>query len=91
MVKLTASQVAAKVNVSVYTIKRWYKWFENLTTDEIGKYVSQGMPVLPNYQVVGNTKWRYWDEEDIQKIIEFKNWVPNTKNGVFQKNKNKEN
>lgn len=91
MAKLTASQVAAMVGVSAYTIKRWYNWFENLTTDEIGKYVSKGMPILPSYETIGTNNWRYWEETDIEQLKRFKEWVPHTKRGVFQKTNRKEN
>lgn len=85
MAKLTASQVAAKVGVTAYTIKRWYTFIEETPIDELEKLVKDGMPVLPKCEKIGSMGWRYWDEEDIDKIIEFKNWVPNTKNGIFQK------
>jgi hypothetical protein len=85
MPKLTASQVAGMVGVSSYTIKRWYNWYENLSKEELKQLADNGMPILPNYETVGSTKWRYWEDADIQKIIEFKNWVPHTKNGIFNK------
>lgn len=83
MAKLTASQVAAKVNISVYTLKRWYKWYEGLNVDELSGYITNGMPELPAYETIGNTAWRYWNEEDVEKIIEFKDWVPHTRAGVM--------
>lgn len=83
MSKLTASQVASKVEVSVYTIKRWYKWIESLSTEELNKFLDKGMPKLPDYETIGNTAWRYWNEEDIPQIKKFKKWVPNTRAGVM--------
>lgn len=81
--KLTASQVAAKIGKSVYTIKRWYKWYESLAEEELNKLLKEGMPRLPEYETVGATQWRYWDEEVLPQLQEFSNWVPHTRNGVM--------
>ena len=81
--KLTASQVAAKIGKSVYTIKRWYKWYESLAEEELNKLLKEGMPRLPAYETVGATQWRYWDEEVLPQIIAFAEWVPHTRNGVM--------
>ena len=85
MPKLTASQVAAKVGVTAYTIKRWYDCIEKAPMDYLQKLVKEGMPVLPKFETVGSMGWRYWEESDIPALIEFKNWVPKTKNGIFKK------
>lgn len=81
--KLTASQVAAKIGKSVYTIKRWYKWYESLQEEELNNLVKDGMPRLPKYETVGATQWRYWDETVLPQIKAFSDWVPHTKNGVM--------
>lgn len=83
--KLTASQVAARIGKTSYTIKRWYAWYEQLTPDELYGYIRDGMPELPKYEVVGATQWRYWDEQDIEQLQKFSDWVPHTKNGVMAK------
>lgn len=88
--KLTISQTAAKVGVTGYTIKRWYKFIEETPMEELIKLQKEGMPILPKYLIIGRRQDRIWDEEDIPKLIEFKNWVPHTKNGVFQKYKKEE-
>lgn len=87
MAKLTMSQVANKIGVSVYTIRRWYKWLESEDVEKLAELVKNGMPVLPKYELVGATKWRYWDENDIEDIIKFKEWVPKTRNGVMSMKK----
>ena len=87
MAKLTTGQVAAALNVSPYTLKRWYAFFENLKASDIKKLdelVKEGMPVLPEYVVAGSRGDRLWDEDDIPELVEFKNWVPHTKNGIFK-------
>lgn len=83
--KLTVSQVAALVGKTSYTIKRWYEWYEQLTPDELSSYSKEGMPELPRYETVGATQWRYWDEEDVEQIKKFSEWVPHTRGGVFMK------
>ena len=83
--KLTPSQVAALVGKTSYTIKRWYEWYEQLTTEQLEKYIKEGMPELPKYETVGATQWRYWNEEDVEQIKKFSEWVPHTRNGVFMK------
>lgn len=90
MAKLTTGQVAIRLNVSPYTIKRWYEFWENIAnTDvhELDKLVKNGMPVLPEYEVAGSRGDRLWNEEDIEALEEFKAWVPHTKNGIFNKYK----
>ena len=85
--KLTASQVAARIGVSSYTVKRWYSFWENLENTDVvtlNELVKNGMPVLPKYLVIGTRGDRVWDEDDIPDLIEFKNWVPHTKNGIFR-------
>ena len=83
MNKLTVTQLSFAVGKSAYTIKRWYNWYEQLTTEEIEMYKKQGMPELPKYETVGPTKWRYWNEEDVKQIKKFSKWVPNTRAGVM--------
>ena len=85
--KLTASQVAARIGKSVYTLKRWYKWYEDLSEEEKTNLKNSGMPELPRYATVGATQWRYWEETDIEKLKEFSNWVPRTKNGIMSNKK----
>lgn len=90
--KLTASQVAYKIGVSVYTIKRWYKWYEQEDVKKLNELAKQGMPELPQYETIGATKWRYWNEEDIKQLKKFKEWVPHTRGGVMgDLNKKEEN
>lgn len=82
--KLTVSQVAALIGKTAYTIKRWYEWYEQLTSDELINYIKNGMPELPKYETVGATQWRYWDEKDVEQIKKFSDWVPHTRNGVMK-------
>jgi len=88
MAKLTTGQVAIRLGISTYTLKRWYQFWETLAnTDvsELNKLVANGMPALPQCEYVGNRKDRIWNEDDIPELVEFKKWVPATKNGIFTK------
>lgn len=87
MAKLTTGQVAARLNISPYTLKRWYAFWENLEQTDIKKLnnlVKEGMPVLPKYEIAGSRGDRLWDEDNIEELEIFKNWVPHTKNGIFK-------
>ena len=81
--KLTATQIAYEVGVSVYTIKRWYKWYEQEDVRKLNELTEKGMPTLPRYETIGATNWRYWDEDDIEQLKKFKEWVPHTRGGVM--------
>ena len=83
MARLTASQVASLVGVSVYTMKRWYNWYENEDIKVLDELYHKGMPELPAYETIGATNWRYWNEEDVEQIKKFKEFVPHTKNGFM--------
>lgn len=83
MGKLTASQVANRIDKSVYTLKRWYTWYEQLSDEDKQKHIKNGMPELPQYETIGATQWRYWNEDDIEQIKKFSEWVPHTRGGVM--------
>ena len=83
MAKLTISQVASRIGKSVYTIKRWYNWYETTDKTNIEKLVKEGMPLLPEYETIGATNWRYWNENDISKLEAFRDWMPHTRQGVM--------
>lgn len=88
MSKLTSSQVAAKIGVTAYTVKRWYEFIRDLDEEEIEELVkTMNMPRLPQYEVAGSRGDRLWDEEALPALEAFRDWVPHTKNGVFQKYK----
>lgn len=94
MAKLSTGQVAIRLSVSPYTIKRWYTFWEDLQKSdiqELDRLIKEGMPILPEYETVGSRGDRIWDEEDIKDLEKFKEWIPHTKNGIFQKYKKEEN
>ena len=86
--KLTSGQMASKLGINPYTLKRWYEFYNDLDEDEIVELEKSGMPRLPKYEIVGNRGDRIWNDEDLVILEKFKNWVPPTRNGVFKKHIN---
>lgn len=78
MSKLTATDVAHIVGVSVPTLTNWYKWYND---DKYKKPV--GTPSLPSYEQIGSRTPRYWDKGDVDKLIKFKEWLPKGRAGVM--------
>lgn len=86
----TASEMANKIGISVYTLKRWYKWYENTDAETLEELYKKGMPELPKYKTIGtNLKWKFWDETAIEQLIKFKEFVPHTRAGFMGKANNK--
>lgn len=83
MAKLTASQMASAIGVSVYTLKRWYEWYEYEDKEKIQELLKNGMPDLPKYETIGSTNWKYWEETDIEQLKKFRAYIPHTKGGFM--------
>ncbi len=79
-------EVAVKLNVSVQTINRWYKFKKDNPTDTISKS-------LPTYKKIkGETGLgfvRIWNEKDLQKLIIFKDSIKVGRTGKMGKYKGK--
>ena len=92
MRKLTSGEVARELNISPYTLKRWYAFWEEIQKDKeyFDILIGEGMPKLPEYLAVGNRKARIWNESDLNDLKIFQAWIPKTKNGIFAKVLNKE-
>lgn len=71
---ITLTELACRLNVSVFTIQRWYRWQRN-----------NGLKVLPLPKKVGRTK--YWQDSDIPILMEFKNNIIKGRNGVMTNGK----
>ncbi len=89
MEKLITTQIANEVGVSVYTLKRWYRWWKNEDVNKLNELVKNGMPELPAYQKVGNSNWKMWNREDIEQLKKFKEYLPKTRNGFMHSCENK--
>ena len=88
--KINVTTLAFLVGVTVQTISSWYKWKELSPNHELAK-------LLPDY-TRGARNTRYWNKSDVWKLIEFKNSIPEGRNGIMgsvtqrycKKNKHKE-
>lgn len=77
MSKLRIEEVAIFVGVSVNTVNSWYRFKKQNPEDDYAK-------LLPEYkQDGGDRSVRYWDEADIDKLLEFKSKRPTGRNGVM--------
>ena len=57
----TTSETAAIVGVTRATLIRWYEYQDTID-----------VKVLPDYIRVGGHNTKYWSEENIDKIVQFK-------------------
>lgn len=73
---LNVQEVAVMIGSSVQTIGSWYKWKATNPTHPLAK-------LLPDYKRIGNRNTRYWDREDLDKLIQFKVSLPQGRNGVM--------
>lgn len=69
-------EVAICVGSSIQTISSWYRWKKLNPTHPLAKY-------LPDYKRIGNKNTRYWEQQDIWKLIEFKKSIPQGRNGIM--------
>ena len=73
---LNVSEVSVIVGSSIQTISSWYRWKDLHPEHELAK-------LIPAYTRVGNRRTRYWTMEDVWKLVEFKNAIPQGRNGVM--------
>lgn len=69
-------ELAMRIGSSVPTISSWYRWKRANPEHEMAK-------MLPEFERHGAHRTRYWREEDIEKIMEFKRSIPQGRNGVM--------
>lgn len=74
--KLNITEVAVLVGCSVQTINYWYKFKRVEPNNKFAQ-------MLPEYTQEGNRQTRYWEEDDIFKLVEFKNAIPKGRNGLL--------
>lgn len=77
--KMTSAAVANQVDISTKTLNQWYKFYYS---DEPKP---EDMPELPAYEQAYEKAPRYWNPEDIPKILAFKEWIPRGHNGIMGK------
>lgn len=68
--------VALLVGCSTKTIENWYMFKRDNPDSEYAK-------MLPDFIQHGNRQTRYWKQEDIPQLIQFKNSIPHGRNGVL--------
>lgn len=69
-------QVAAKIGVSSATIYSWYLWKKSNPDSELAE-------LLPKYVQNGQKAIRYWNDDDIEKLKQFKNSIVHGRNGIM--------
>lgn len=74
--KIKIEELAMRIDSSVQTINNWYKWKRDNPENELAQ-------ILPEYEQEGNRQTRYWNTEDIWKMIEFKKAIIHGRNGVM--------
>lgn len=74
---LSISRAAIEVDVSVVTIKRWYKWWESESFEKPDDLH------LPPYQHMDRRKTKYFRKDDIVKLRAFKAALQTTHRGVM--------
>ncbi len=78
MEKLKIEEVAVLMGCSSETINKWYRYQKNHPEDKIFKK-------LPQFQQDGEKQTRYWNREDVYKLIEFRTHLPRGRNGIMGK------
>lgn len=73
---LKLEEVAVLVGVSFKTINTWYAFKRTNPENEYAK-------LLPEYIQVGKRRTRYWKKEDIWKFFQFRQSIPQGRNGVM--------
>lgn len=73
--KLKAEEVAVVLGTTRMSIYQWYRFKKENPDNEYAK-------LLPDY-TIGKRRTRFWDEEDLWKLIEFKQKIPHGRNGVL--------
>lgn len=71
-------EIYMKTGIHPNTINTWYRWYDN---DSIEK--PSCVPHLPVYQQFEKRGKRFWREDDIKFILEFKKWVPKGRAGLM--------
>lgn len=73
---LRIEEVAIIIGSSSKSINNWY-WFRRENPD------NEYAKMLPDFIQEGARQTRYWKESDIWKLIEFKNAIPQGRNGIM--------
>lgn len=73
---LTANEVALAVGISVHTLDLWYRFKRQNPEHEFSK-------LLPEYIKNSEKSNRLWDQNDMWKLMDFKQRIPKGRKGVM--------
>lgn len=73
---LNIQELSLIIGSSTHSIGNWYRWKYENPDDEFAK-------TLPDYVRIGAHRTRYWNVEDIPKIIEFREKIPQGRGGIM--------
>ena len=73
---LNATEVALAAGISVHTLDLWYRFKKQNPENEYVK-------ILPSYTKKTMKSNRYWKQNDVWKLIEFKKRIPKGRNGIM--------
>lgn len=73
---LKVEEVALSIGVSVKTINNWYAFKKDNPDNEYAK-------LLPAFEQEHSRATRFWHQEDIWKLINFKHNLPTGRSGVM--------
>lgn len=73
---LNVQEVAVLIKSSVPTISSWYRWRALHPDHELAK-------LLPDFERHGPHRARYWNYSDVWKLVEFRDSLPQGRNGIM--------
>ena len=73
---LTVAELAVALGTSVPTINSWYRW-----KNENPEHTFTTL--LPDFVRIGAHRTRHWRLSDVPKLMEFKNSIPQGRNGIM--------
>ena len=73
---INIQEVSCCIGSSIQTVSSWYRWKVLNPDHELAQ-------LLPDYVRIGNRNTRYWDRQDLWKLIAFKQAIPQGRNGIM--------
>lgn len=73
---LNVQELSMLIGSSIQTIGSWYRWKDLNPDHELAV-------LIPDYTRIGNRRTRYWKQDDVWKLLEFKRNIPQGRNGIM--------
>ena len=73
---LKSSEVSYLVGITVQTLDMWYRFKKENPDNEYAK-------ILPEITYKEDSRVRYWKEDDVYKLAQFKSSIPQGRNGIL--------